>query len=67
MASDIDEQLIQQLVFNDSSLDKALVSVLGSVWAAGRQESFLKSLTNFAQAKDREIEAITRSSYQVLI
>lgn len=64
MSSDIDEQLIAQIVFNDQGLDKALGSVLGSVWAAGRQESFLQSLSNFAQAKDAEIEAACRDNHQ---
>lgn len=67
MASDIDEQLIQQVVFNDSGIDKALGSVLGSVWAAGRQESFLQSLTAFAKGKEAEIEHISKENYQVSI
>lgn len=64
MVSDIDEQLIQQIVFNESGLDKALGSVLGSVWAAGRQQSFLQSLSAFAKTKEREIEHISKESYQ---
>ncbi len=65
MTSDIDEQLIQQIVFNEAGLDKALGSVLGSVLSAGKQDSFLQSLSNFAKQKDAEIETITKNNYQV--
>jgi len=65
MPSDIDEQLIQQIVFNDTGLDKALGSVLGSVLSAGRQDSFLQSLTSFAKTKEREIENISHDNYLV--
>lgn len=65
MASDIDEQLIQQIVFNDSGLDKALGSVLSSVWAAGRQDSFHQSLSAFAKTKEREITTVSQNNYVV--
>jgi uncharacterized protein (DUF697 family) len=65
MASDIDEQLIAQIVLNESGLDKALGSVISSVWAAGRKDSFMASLNKFIKDKDGEIEAVSQQNYQV--
>lgn len=65
MASDIDEQLIAQIVLNESGLDKALGSVISSVWAAGRKDSFMASLSKFIKDKDAEIETISQQNHQV--
>lgn len=63
----IDEQLISQIVMNEAGLEQALGNVLKTVWASGRQVTFVKALGRYAQRKEEEIERVCQQNYKVTL
>lgn len=64
MSRDFEEQLIDQLILDCSSLDQTAAAVFKAVFAAGRQSEFVKALTSYAGRKDSEIEKTCQLHYE---
>lgn len=67
MTLDFDEQLINQLVIYDSGLDQTAAGVFKTVFAAGRQNEFLKALSAYAHGKESEIERACHQHFQLFV
>lgn len=63
-ANDFEEQLINQLLMENASIDQTAPAIFKTVIAAGRQTEFLSALTAFAARKDKEIERTCHQHFQ---
>ena len=63
--SEMDTQLIQQLIHSDADSDTQLGLVLKTVYASENPASFIRSLDKFITKKEEEIEKICVASYRV--
>lgn len=62
--NDFEEQLINQLLMENASIDQTAPAIFKTVIAAGRQAEFLSALTAFAARKDKEIERTCHQHFQ---
>ena len=61
---DFEEQLIGQLILDDSSIDQTASAIFKTVFAAGRQSEFLSVLTSFGGRKEKEIERTCQQNFE---
>lgn len=63
-ATDFEEQLINQLILDSSSIDQTAAAVFKTVFAASRQSEFVCALAAYTSRKDGEIERVCQQHYQ---
>lgn len=64
MSRDFEEQLINQLILDSSSIDQTAAAVFKAVFAAGRQTEFVRALSAYSSRKDAEIEKTCQLHYE---
>lgn len=63
-ANDFEQQLIDQLILDNSSIDQTVSSVFKTVFIAGRQSEFISALNAFSTKKEKEIEKVCHQHFQ---
>lgn len=63
MSTDIDEQLIGQLVLTEDSVASSIGTILGSVAAADHMEEFKGALDRYIDQRQAEIDELCRTNY----
>lgn len=66
-SSEFAEQLINQLVTSESSMDQTIGSVFKSVFSEGRHTEFLKASECYSRKKDVEIERLCNQHFDIFI
>ena len=64
MSTDIDEQLIGQLVLTEDSVATSIGTIIKSVAAADRLDEFKAAIERFANQKQLEVDGICNNNYR---